>query len=71
MNWIYSLAMFAAGVIFSAGILVAGFRITRRDVNGLGKNLRKTWACELRCAAEEDPIKKAKLLHIADLMDPK
>lgn len=46
-------------------------RQLKQDVNGVGRNLRKSVACELRCAAEETPINKGKLLHLADLIDPK
>lgn len=69
--WSAGFAFSVAGVIFGAGGAWMVLRITRRDVNGLGRKHWRHIACDLRCAAEEDPPKKAKLLHIADLIDPK
>jgi hypothetical protein len=62
---------FLVGVVFSAGGAWLLLRLTRRDVNGLGRKFWKHVACDLRLAAEEEPIRKAKLLHLADLIDPK
>jgi len=62
------------------GLLGAGaawatmrFRISKTagDVNGLGRKFGRLTAFQLRALAEEEPISKAKLLHLADLIDPK
>lgn len=70
-NYFAELGPFLGGVIFAAGGAWLLLRMTRRDVNGLGRKFGKSVACQLRCAAEEEPISKAKLLHLADLIDPK
>lgn len=70
-EWIAELIPFALGVVFGAGGLVVLLNALRRDVNGLGKKQNRHVACDLRCAAEEEPISKAKLLHIADVLDPR
>jgi hypothetical protein len=62
---------FLAGVIFSAGGLVVILRVTRRDVNGLGRKFWRSVAYQLRCLAEEEPISKRKLMNLADLIEPK
>jgi len=63
-----------------AGLIGAGaawatmrYRInkTAADVNGLGRKNARTLAFQLRVLAEEDPISKAKLMHLADLIEPK
>lgn len=67
--------MAACGGIFGAGVAWTTIRMrlnkTVIDVNGVGRSLRRSIACQLRCVAEEEPISKAKVLHIADLIDPK
>lgn len=72
-GWLVELVPLVAAVIFGAGGAILLLRITRRDVNGLGRNLRRTWACMLRLVALEieDSVVRSKVLHIADLIDPK
>jgi hypothetical protein len=65
------LLAFIVGAVCGAVGLVALLKALQRDVNGLGRKILRTVACELRCVAEEDPISKAKLLHLADLIDPR
>jgi hypothetical protein len=63
------------GAVFGAGGALATQRIkiakAQADVNGLGRKYWKSVACDLRCVAEETPISKGKLMHLADLIDPK
>jgi hypothetical protein len=70
-DWLASIVPFIVGAIFSAGGLFVILRITQRDVNGLGRKFGRLTAFQLRALAEEEPISKAKLLHLADLIDPK
>lgn len=59
------------GMVFGAGVGWALLKKTSRDVNGLGRKFWASVACQLRCLAEElEEPHKAKLLHIADLIDP-
>lgn len=67
----------AAGGIFGAGVAWATMRArinkTAGDVNGLGRKYGRSIAFQLRALAEEvtDSILKAKLMHLADLIDPR
>jgi hypothetical protein len=70
-NWLSSVGPFLIGMIFSAGGLTILLRITRRDVNGLGRKYWRSIAYQVRVLADEEPISKARLLHLADLIDPK
>lgn len=80
-DWLSAIAA-AAGLL--AGLLVGVFTAGRlaqrtqelgaenkRDVNGLGRKFAGMIAYQLRAAAEEAPINKQKLLHLANLIDPK
>lgn len=69
--WPVELIPFAAGAVFGAGAFVALLKALERNVNGLGKKQARQNACDLRCAAEEEPINRRKILHIADLIDPR
>lgn len=70
-EWIASIGPFLIVAIFSAGGVVMLLRFTQKDVNGLGRQYRRSLAFQLRALAEEEPINKAKLMHLADLIDPK
>jgi hypothetical protein len=69
-----SLIAAAAGGIFGAGVAWATMRArvnkTAGDMNGLGRKFGRSIAFQLRALAEDDPISKAKLMHLADLIDP-
>lgn len=70
-GWLVELVPLIVAVIFGAGGAVLLLRITRRDVNGLGRKYWRSIAFQLRSLAEEEPISRAKLMHLADLIDPK
>jgi len=65
----------AAGALTGAGgaWAVMRFRInkTAGDVNGLGRKYGRSIAFQLRALAEDEPINKRKLMHLADLIDPR
>lgn len=65
----------AAGALIGASgaWAVMRFRInkTAGDVNGLGRKFWRSIAFQLRALAEEEPISKRKLMHLADLIDPR
>ena len=65
----------AAGAIAGASgaWAVMRFRInkTAGDVNGLGRKYGRSIAFQLRALAEDEPINKRKLMHLADLIDPR
>jgi len=44
---------------------------TAGDVNGLGRKYGRSIAFQLRALAEDEPINKRKLMHLADLIDPR
>jgi hypothetical protein len=74
-NETLSLLGAAAGGIFGAGVAWATMRQrlnkTAADVNGLGRKYGRSIAFQLRTLAEDEPINKAKLMHLADLIEPK
>lgn len=70
-EWIASIGPFLIVAIFSAGGVVMILRFTQRDVNGLGRKFGRSIAFQLRALAEEEPISKRKLMHLADLIDPR
>lgn len=53
---------FIAGVIFQAGILYAVIRYLRRDVNGIGKKLRKVIAAIILFVPESEREKIVRML---------
>ena len=61
------------GIIFGAGGLAVIQRSTSRDVNGLGRQYRRSLAAQVRILAAEisDAVLKEKFMHLADLIDPK
>jgi hypothetical protein len=65
----------AFGGIFGAGVAWATMRArvnkTAGDVNGLGRKFGRSIAFQLRALAEDEPISKRKLMHLADLIDPR
>jgi hypothetical protein len=65
----------AAGALTGASgaWAVMRYRINKNaaDMNGLGRKFGKLIAFQLRALAEDDPISKAKLLHLADFLEPK
>jgi hypothetical protein len=74
-NETLSLLGAAAGGIFGAGVAWATMRQrlnkTAADVNGLGRKYGRSIAFQLRALAEDEPINKRKLMHLADLIDPR
>jgi hypothetical protein len=65
----------AVGGIFGAGgaFFIMRYRVNKNasDINGLGRKFWKSIAAQLRILAEDEPISKAKLLHLADFLEPK
>ena len=69
------LASALAGAAFAAGGAIWQLRRNARDVNGLGRKFWRHVAFDLRAIAEEveseKGIAKAKLMHLANLIEGK
>ena len=65
----------AAGALTGASgaWAIMRYRVNKNasDINGLGRKFWKSIAAQLRILAEDEPISKAKLLHLADFLEPK
>jgi hypothetical protein len=73
-EWL-TLAGAAAGALAGASGVwaVMRFRINKNaaDLNGMGRKFGRSIAYQLRALAEDEPISKSKLMHLADLIDPR